>query len=444
MRGSASILARCSVVSWVMVSALGMILSGCGANPTGVRRSNASGGGGSSSTDGSVGGNAGTIGSAGTTNAGGTGGGGAGTGGAPGGVGANGGGGGAGGSGGGENPAHVVMACDSLADVGVWESITPPDVSLAQDGAFNTGVNAFAFDPFNTATVYLGTCSQGIYKTTDCGATWVHINTGTNGPPLDGGRNWSLEVDPVDGSVYVNSGYGGPGGVWKSTNGGVDWTNLLPPGSEFDIVAGNFVEFIAINPNNHLHMLVSAHNFCTGAAAGGGTCFANTTDGGVTWKVTPSPEDMYFEGLTQTIIDENTWLVFTNGIYLTTDAGDTWTKTPIPATTTNGQIYQHSDGYYYLPASYGIVQSEDRLTWTQIKSAPNSMSLAGDGTTMFTSYPLDTVPYYTTSDDPTVWTAYSAPEPAVTRASWLMRYDLDHDLLYSSNESGGFWRVRTK
>ena len=342
-------------------------------------------------------------------------------------------------------PPHVIGKCDSLGKVGAWESITPPMVSLGDIGVFNTGVNAFAFDPRNTATVYLGTCSQGIYKSTDCGATWVHINTGMNGPPLDKGRNWTLEVDPVDSSVFVNSGYGGPGGVWKSTNGGVDWTTLNPSGSEFDKVAGGFVEFIAIDPNDHNHLLISAHNSCTGAAAGGGTCFANSTDGGVTWKITKATSEMYFEGLTQTIIDANTWLVFTNGIFLTTDAGATWTKTPIPATTTNGQLYKAKDGNYYLSADYGIAKSKDGLTWSQLRTTPPSGALAGDETTMFTSRrqagPADR--YYVSTGDTSVWNVYPAPTQ-MTNGSWLMRYDRDHSVLYSSNETGGFWRVKTK
>jgi hypothetical protein len=443
-----------SVLSWVAVSSLGFLVAGCGASsdgdespgPSGVGGNSpevggSTGGGGAMGTGGSMRGSGGAIGSGGSMRGSG---GSSGTGAAIGTGGADGGGAGDA-SAADSGPPHVVGKCDSLSAVGTWDSITPPGVSLSQTGAFNTGVNAFAFDPNNTATVYLGTCAQGIYKSTDCGATWVHINTGVNGPGLNDGRNWTLEVDPVDSSVYVNSGYGGPGGVLKSTNGGVDWTNLLAPGSEFDKLAGDFVEFIAIDPNDRKHLLVSAHNSCTGVAAGGGTCFANTTDGGATWRMIKGTSEMYFEGLTQTIIDANTWLVFTNGIFVTTDAGSTWTKTPIPATTTNGQLYKHEDGNYYLSADYGLAKSSDGISWSQLRGTPNSASLAADGTTMFTSQRQADAAhrYYVSTGDPTVWTVYPSP-PAITNGSWLMRYDRDHNLLYTSNEIGGFWRVKTK
>ena len=87
---------------------------------------------------------------------------------------------------------HVVVACPSASDggvVGQWENVTPPTVSLNADASVgappNYGTAQLVVDPQNTATVYLGTSGQGIYKSTDCGATWAHINTGMNGAMLD-------------------------------------------------------------------------------------------------------------------------------------------------------------------------------------------------------------------------------------------------------------------
>jgi len=66
-------------------------------------------------------------------------------------------------------------ACDSLAAVGTWEKINPPVDFATGNGPY--GTNAFVVDPEHTGTVYLGTSGLGIWKTTDCGATWTHINT---------------------------------------------------------------------------------------------------------------------------------------------------------------------------------------------------------------------------------------------------------------------------
>jgi hypothetical protein len=99
-----------------------------------------------------------------------------------------------------------------------------------------------------------------------------------------------------------------------------------------------------------------------------------------------------------------------------------------------------------LSADYGLAKSTDGISWSQLRGTPNSGSLAADGTTMFTSQRQADAAhrYYVSTGDPTVWTVYPSPAPAMTNGSWLMRYDPDHDLLYTSNETGGFWRVKTK
>src|SRR5690349_12435537 len=56
-----------------------------------------------------------------------------------------------------------VASCTSLPEAGTWESISP--------GSFATF--AFAVDHVNAGTVYVGTFENGIWKTTDCGASWV-------------------------------------------------------------------------------------------------------------------------------------------------------------------------------------------------------------------------------------------------------------------------------
>ena len=122
-------------------------------------------------------------------------------------------------------PGASPGTCTGLAAPGTWEQITPPE-ALAQfpgPGNCRYGTGSFVVDP-STDAVYLGTCNMGIWKTTDCGSTWVHINTGTNGKTLDTGRQWTFAIDPVDPRVlYTNSGYGAmSNGAFKSIDGGVE------------------------------------------------------------------------------------------------------------------------------------------------------------------------------------------------------------------------------
>ena len=80
--------------------------------------------------------------------------------------------------------------------MGAFEDITPA-------AAKTKSVLSFVIDPHDTATIYLGTVGVGLFKSTDCGATWTHINTGMNGSSLDPGMEGSIAIDPVDPRVLL-------------------------------------------------------------------------------------------------------------------------------------------------------------------------------------------------------------------------------------------------
>jgi len=111
-----------------------------------------------------------------------------------------------------EKPPATVAACDALPAAGKWEQITPPGVATS---------DALALDPFTAGTLWLGADPNGggtpglcgLFKSTDCGATWKHVNTGTNGSAVDGSHMWSFAIDPVDAGVIYAVGAYGPQGL---------------------------------------------------------------------------------------------------------------------------------------------------------------------------------------------------------------------------------------
>jgi hypothetical protein len=341
--------------------------------------------------------------------------------------------------------------CPDMDDsmVGEWQNIAPPGVHLEADyGGFNTGTLAFVLDPNDSRIVYLGTHGQGIYKSSDCGSTWAMVNTGANGDHVGSGRNWVMQTDPaLSDIIYANSGYGDSGGFFKSTNGGVDWTQHLGPGTDFaTYVPADFVEYVTIDPNNGQNILVSAHNACTGPYEGSGTCYATTTDGGENWTMLPAHPDMGYEAVAQVMLDANTWLYYGWGVFLTTNAGASWTKTINEKLVLNasGVQYKADDGNYYVPSDQGVLTSTDLVTWTKVPNSPNATALTGDGTTIFTSNnQVQSNFYYVSTGDYSTWDVFPAPE-GLTKGANRMRYDHDHNLLYTSNNTGGFWRVQTK
>jgi hypothetical protein len=317
------------------------------------------------------------------------------------------------------------------------------------------GTNAVAIDPNNTAIVYLGTSSLGLFKSKDCGATWEHVSTGEHGDEIDTGRNWSLVVDPKDSQViYTTAGYGA-GDVWKSVNGGVDWAPMLTPDVR-TALAGGFVEKISMDPTDHLHLTVSAHGACVvnGMMTG---CLAETKDGGKTWSLTKSAQS-WSEGDGQTMIDENTWFygALFGGIWRTIDAGGSWLQ--VYQGKADGNIYHASDGTFYACGSDGVLHSADGVSWNSLANSKScggnsngGAMIAGDGAMMFISNggglgwnqtkPPDGGWYYSAAEvNPSTWTSLDSPT-TMMQGGISIAFDKDHRILYSSNYVSGFWRL---
>jgi hypothetical protein len=130
----------------------------------------------------------------------------------------------------------------------VWESISPVQ-GVEGDTTGKNFAESVVVDPFDPATVWLGTGLAGVFKSTNCGGpgSFSHVNTGANGDQVDKGGISTFQVDPKHpGVLHVNA-FMGPLGLWKSTSGGVDWTQLFPADSELaKVVPGAFVNAVAI------------------------------------------------------------------------------------------------------------------------------------------------------------------------------------------------------
>src|SRR6185436_18969713 len=95
---------------------------------------------------------------------------------------------------------------------------------------------SIAIDPSTPTTLYAAsnTSSGGIFKSTDGGVNWQAVNNGLTTSFL-----LSVAVDPITPStVYA----GANGGLFKSVNGGSSWTSITTG------LANTFVSSIAIDP----------------------------------------------------------------------------------------------------------------------------------------------------------------------------------------------------
>jgi hypothetical protein len=355
-------------------------------------------------------------------------------------------------------PPPKVSACDGLAADGVFEEITPPEVKAGigtktTDNQTKGGTFAIAVDPVNQGTIYAGTLFQKVWKSTDCGATWKDIATGTNGADVDRGMNWTFAIDPVEPEVvYTNSGYGS-NGLFKSLDGGVNWTDVWSQKSQPELSKAftyNFANVIAIDPANHLHVLLTFHEACL--APHPATCIVESMNGGSTWRLIDG-EPTWNGNEGQVIFflnDSKTWLwgSQTNGFWRSADSGGTWER--IAGMTTShlqgSELLRTREGSFFAAGADGVWRSPDGApsTWTLVPdTGPIVGGLVSDGTSMFTStcyFGNFCNPRYLRSPetDGAKWTAMKSP--TLTQGGTL-GYDKGHKLLYSSNLDAGLWRV---
>ncbi len=227
---------------------------------------------------------------------------------------------------------------------GIWfnNNITDPNSSWVPVNDFlaSLAIASFAYEPVNTTTFYAatgegfiagngggGVAGAGLYKSTDAGESWTllestlgpdfryiqkvivtpsnsliittrpSINEGGQGGVFrstDGGENWTRVIGgrgadlqlATNGDIYASTGLGsGSGQIWRSTDDGINWTEVTPPG-------GNplWIE-LAVAPSqssetSSTRIYAVAQDASTRTTV---TWFQRSDDGGDTWVDLPVP-----------------------------------------------------------------------------------------------------------------------------------------------------------
>ena len=142
---------------------------------------------------------------------------------------------------------------------------TPMGPFGALSGTDNTGgprkagrYSFITFHPSIPSTFWCGSCSGGLWKTTDNGVSWT---TNTDNLGVIGCTD--LAVDPTNPNImYLATGDGDAGytnsiGVLTTTNGGASWA---PTSLTFAVSAGVRLSRIILDPTNSQKIIVAASN----------------------------------------------------------------------------------------------------------------------------------------------------------------------------------------
>jgi photosystem II stability/assembly factor-like uncharacterized protein len=239
---------------------------------------------------------------------------------------------------------------------------------------------------------YFGATGGGVFKTTDAGATWIPVSDGqfANG---DVGSIAVAESDPN--VIYVGMGEAcirgnaSPGdGVYKSTDAGRTWKNV-------GLKDTQQIGKVIVNPKDPNTVFVAAlgHQFGPNEQRG----VFKSTDGGATWRqvLTRGPKagavDLSMDSNNPNVIYAAFWEVYRtpyslesggpgSGLWKSTDGGETWkdlSKNPGMPKGLQGRV-----GVSVSPANpqrvYALVEADDGGafvsnnggdTWTRVNSS---------------------------------------------------------------------------
>ncbi len=202
-------------------------------------------------------------------------------------------------------------------------------------GGRSIAVAGHAYQPY---TFYFGATGGGVWKSEDGGITWINVSDGF----LKSSSIGAIEVAPSDPNViYIGTGEScirgniSPGdGVYRSQDAGKTWKHV-------GLKETQFVGRIAVHPHNCDLVYIAAMGQIFGSNKERGVY--RSTNGGETWKQILYKDEN--SGAVDIQIDPNNprilyaamWEAYRNpwsmssggngsGLYKSTDGGDTWTE----------------------------------------------------------------------------------------------------------------------
>jgi hypothetical protein len=332
-------------------------------------------------------------------------------------------------------------------------------------GDFTNGPITIGVDAVRPSNVYAHVQYDGTWKSTDCGLTWTKVSTGINGDKQNSGRQWYAAIDrnprrdpATPPTLYVTHGYGA-GVVWKSTNGGVDWTNVwdnnvYAPDGVTNIssdVGGDIHEVLMPDDAGPDHVLATLHGYW---GAGDNNGVFETTDGGGKWIVHKA-QTFTFQPHADILsyYDKDTWMVC-HGIgwpstqfYRTTDGGGSWSLTSGTYGNMIGRAFAITGETIYAGTDFagGVYKSSDKgVMWTKLNIPANQVTWvvptatkvyasSGQGAPKILHASLSDDNSWTDDGTPDGMTRNGANTPGVV-------FDGTHYVLIAAQAEGGLWR----
>lgn len=254
----------------------------------------------------------------------------------------------------------------------IWQSIGPSNIPNGQTYGTNTisvigRVSSIAVDPNNAAHLLLGAAGGGIWQSTNSGTTWSPRTDQL--PSLAIG---AIAFDPTAPSkVYAGSGEGNfyfnlGAGVYKSTDGGTNWSVL----ASAPFVGVGFYDLV-VDPANPTILYAATNNGFYKSTTSGGTWTLKVA--GQCWDISVHPNGGSVEILA----------TFANGLFVSTNAGNTFSAVTLPSAPAGTWARLAVDRVKASPDVtyvFGAIGTAPHLwrrsgtTWTKITTLPTVIS----------------------------------------------------------------------
>jgi hypothetical protein len=215
-----------------------------------------------------------------------------------------------------------------LAGGEVWQELGPSSMDMTDwiMGRVSGRLNAITPHPADDDIVYVGAAAGGVWKTTNGGVDWRPLFDEVGTLPIG-----AITLDPADPeSVWVGTGDKNGGGcagyfgmgVWLSEDGGATWNARNGSGS--GAMPLSIVNAVAVQPTDSDVILAGGSGSC---GADGGLSDAGvfrSADRGLTWTrvLDGNVEDFVFVPGTATVYAGLVGI----GVRKSTDGGATWTN----------------------------------------------------------------------------------------------------------------------
>jgi hypothetical protein len=342
---------------------------------------------------------------------------------------------------------------------GTWRNVSPRTLVHPEGFICFIGV-----DPVRPSDVY---CSgkdgiAGTWKSTDYGLNFVKVSTGVLGDKINGCGAGDIEHnrhrDPSTPPTLFHDSFIGSLGVYKSTNGGVDWTNIwnnnifAPDGiTNISSDVGSDVSFTyVLDTTNATHLLAALHGY---GGTGGNNGVFESTNGGATWIVHKATEFSFQpHNDVLSVLDEKTWLVSWGTIspnpflYRTTNCGASWSL----VSTTLGKNIGHSmcrvGSTVYSGAEDGVYKTTNNgASWTKLAGSHHATSISATADTLYATYgPYDNSGleyYHAAIANDNIWMTGPTPTGMTSGADQsTSTFDGTNHIVVASCWVDGIWR----